>query len=228
MDWSSMESRIFHRPMTMKRFHKLDRAGLIFSREDYDPYSIGPFPADGNLILNGKFEVPEYFEKIRDIFVKEFTPKYPEREQNKELYDIIRSTNSVCISIRRGDFVTNKDIANDFCVCDKTYFERAMAKAKELIPNPTFIFFSDDIQWAKENIPVDVPAYYEKGNDPIWEKLRLMYSCKHFIISNSTFSWWVQYLGRDPHKIVISPDRWWNNPRWHAYLIEKQFIKINK
>ena len=45
-------------------------------------------------------------------------------------------------------------------------------------------------------------------NNPDYEDFRLMYSCKHFIVSNSTFSWWAQYLGEDKGKIVIAPDVW--------------------
>ena len=111
-------------------------------------------------------------------------------------------------------------------VCDKDYFLKAMDEAKKRISNPTFIFFSDDIEWVRENIHCDVPCYYESGKDPVWEKLRLMYSCKHFIISNSTFSWWAQYLSRNENKIVIAPDRWSNNLEEHSMLLDDSFIKI--
>ena len=97
---------------------------------------------------------------------------------------------------------------------------------KEKLENPTFIFFSDDINWVKENIKIgECVCYYERGVDPVWEKLRLMYSCKHFIISNSSFSWWAQYLSRNENKIVISPNRWYNDGRT-ADLLDESFIKI--
>lgn len=171
-------------------------------------------------------EVPERFDRIRPILLNNFTPKQPRLECNKNLYQIIEANNSVCISIRRGDFL-NPQYADKFYICDETYIKRAIDKVKQLIDKPVLVFFSDDIKWVKETIKTDLPAYYESGNDPVWEKLRLMYSCKHFIISNSTFSWWAQYLSRNMNKIVISPDHWTNDKTKNAkHLISNDFITI--
>ena len=68
--------------------------------------------------------------------------------------------------------------------------------------------------------------YYEDGTDTVQEKLRMMYSCKHFVISNSTFSWWAQYLSRNPNKIVVSPNRWYNS-RFQTALIGKDWILLD-
>ena len=171
-------------------------------------------------------EIPERFDRIRSTLLHEFTPKYPPVDSNKGLYEIINNHNSVCVSIRRGDYL-NPQYAEKFYICDEAYLRKAIEKIKQLIDNPILIFFSDDISWVKENIKTDIPAYHESGDDPIWEKLRLMYSCKHFIISNSTFSWWAQYLSRNEEKIVISPDHWKNDGNIKIkHLISDDFITI--
>lgn len=171
-------------------------------------------------------EVPDRFDNIRPILLNEFTPKHPPLESNTDLYKIIESCNSVCISVRRGDYL-NPKYAGKFYICDETYIHKAIEKVKQLIDNPVLIFFSDDIKWVKENIKTDIPSYYESGDDPVWEKLRLMYSCKHFVISNSTFSWWAQYLSRNGDKIVISPDHWTNDEdKDPKHLIADDFITI--
>ena len=75
------------------------------------------------------------------------------------------------------------------------------------------ICFSDDIEWVKNNLDFKCETYYENGNDPVWEKLRLMSCCKHFVISNSSFSWWAQYLSCNKNKIVYAPTKWYVDNR---------------
>ena len=114
------------------------------------------------IICKGCFEVPALFEHIKPILMEEFTPKQPPRPENRVLYDIINSTNSICVSIRRGDFLSER-FKPRFLVCDQDYFDRALEKAKELVENPVFIFFSDDIEWVKENINIIMGKSYDSN-----------------------------------------------------------------
>lgn len=178
-----------------------------------------------NIFIRKVGETSSYCNTIRDVLLKELQPKEDKLYRNYDLYSEIEKSNSVCISVRRGDYFSNPNANVRFGLCGKEYFESATKKIKELVGNPVFFVFSDDIDWCKKNINfVDVPCFYESGDDPIWEKLRLMYSCKHFIISNSTFSWWAQWLGTFPDKIVISPNRWYTDG--NSALVEDAFYKI--
>lgn len=220
-----IDQRTFKVFDSQKWFNIFHNFGILFHHYSDNNISFN-IPKDKNVFCYGKYENPKYFNEIRPILLNEFTPCLPPLESNKQLYSVIESTNSVCISIRRGDFLSDR-FKDRFLVCDKEYFLNAMEEAKKCISNPTFIFFSDDIEWVRKNILCDVPCFYETGKDPIWEKLRLMYSCKHFIISNSTFSWWAQYLSRNEDKIVIAPDRWSNIPEEKSFLLSDSFIKIS-
>lgn len=180
-----------------------------------------------NKIVSGNFESPLYFSGIKEILTEEFEPRLKLLKHNIKLFDKIQNSNSVCISVRRGDFVGDNTIAKIHNVVNERYFNKAISVMKTKVNNPTFIIFSDDVEWAKKHLKFgDCTFYSEKGDDPVWEKMRLMYSCKHFIISNSTFSWWAQYLGRHKDKIVISPTKWFNNS-FCSPLIQESFIKVS-
>ena len=186
---------------------KLNKSGLYSFRLGF--YNFRDYGVK-NTVFYGTFESPKYFDDIKEVLQKEFTPKYGLLEKNKKLYNQILETNSVCITIRRGDFVSDPHFKKNLYVCDEKYFETAINLIKKKINNPTFFVFSDDVEWCKKNMKFPKQTYFETGDDPTWEKLRLMYSCKHFIISNSTFSWWAQYLSTNESKIVIAPSRWGN------------------
>ena len=157
-----------------------------------------------NILCSAYFEAYEYFNDIRNILLDEFTPKYNLLPRNEKLFGEINNSESVCVSIRRGDFLQ----LDNFNVCNEQYFITAMKAIRAEIPDCKFFVFSDDIEDVKKNFHFPFDVTYEKGDDPVWEKLRLMYSCKHFIISNSTFSWWAQYLSRNNNKIVYAPTPW--------------------
>lgn len=89
----------------------------------------------------------------------------------------------------------------------------------------TFILSSDDIEWVKESIvPLlhEVPnASYEILSDmpniKDYEEIYLMSLCHHFIIANSSYSWWAAWLSTSAKeqnipKIVIGPKKWTSNP----------------
>lgn len=178
-----------------------------------------------NQFICGTYEDERFFLDIKEDLRKEFTTKKNIRSDNIELYNLIMNSESVCVSFRRGDFL-NKDNKNIRDICGIEYYYKAIKKMKEIHSDAKFFFFSDEIEWVRENCDFDIEAYYESGEDDIGEKMRLMSACKHFIMSNSTFCWWAQFLSINKDKTVISPDHWFNMEGYKHQLISDEWILI--
>lgn len=184
----------------------LSKFGIYYLFDGYMEFAT-PLKIFKDKILIGYFESPKYSKDINGILRNEFEPKQPLLERNRELYDLILSTESVCVTIRRGDFL-HPMYKDEVYICDEDYFYRGIKRIKEMLPQSVLFIFSDEIDWVKENMSFSEKVYFESGLDPLWEKIRLMKACKHFVISNSSFSWWVQHLSGNENKIVIAPQKW--------------------
>ena len=197
-------------------FNMMAKKGVFVwkSARIYKPLPLLNEKLQKRIVLNGYWQSEKYFSDVAEILRMELTPKEPLQPQNEELYNKIKNTNSVCVTIRRGDFMNEKN-KGTFYICDNTYFRNALAYIKKCLPDCTFFGFSDDIDWVKNNMEFPGEVYYESGVDPVWEKLRLMSACKHFVLSNSSFSWWAQYLSNEKKKIVVAPDIWYKTGK-HA------------
>ena len=183
--------------------------GLYYLDLGYYPFNK---KIKGDVIVSGNFESERYFKEIKEQILQEITPKKSISDKNMWLLEKMHSCNSVSLSIRRGDFVDNPDVGKLHNVCTKSYYQRAVDYMKQHVDNPVLFIFSNDMEWVKKNIHFNLETFYESGTDPSWETLELMSNCKHFIISNSSYNWWAQYKGTCPNKIVVAPERWFNNP----------------
>ena len=61
------------------------------------------------MIVTGVCESAKALNEISDILKKELTPREPVCDRMKEMYEEICSSNSVCVSVRRGDFFTQEN-----------------------------------------------------------------------------------------------------------------------
>ena len=193
--------------LELKNIKWLNFLGIYWLLEGYYPFRIYK---RRNMLIRGCFESPRYFSEIDHLIRKELTPRFPVLEHNRIFFNLITNTESICVTIRRGDFMAPQ-FKGCYQVCTPDYYYTGVNRIREVYPQAVVCVFSDDIRWVKENMDFGDNTYYETGTDPIWEKLRLMYSCKHFVISNSTFSWWAQHLSDNPNKMVIAPSRWRND-----------------
>jgi len=181
----------------------------------------------GDIYLEGYWQCENYFKDIRDIIINDFTIKSDSNKKNKSMLKKIEKSNSVCIHVRRGDYVYNKKTNKFHGVCSAEYYNNAVKIIQKKAKNPEFFIFSDDLQWTKANLIFKHPTIYvdinntEKG----YEDLRLMSNCKHFIIANSSFSWWSAWLSNNPEKIICAPQKWFVSEE-EGDIIPKSWIRV--
>lgn len=177
---------------------------------DFDRPRYRPIPVLNhklNIYLGSYYQSESFFKDHAPQIKKELMVSAPPSEENRKILDRLCDTEeeSVCLHIRRGDYLTNPY----FHVCTEDYYRSAVSLMTKKLHHPVFYVFSDDIEYAKtfcDSLSIDI--VFGPGNNMDYEELRLMYTCKHFIISNSSFSWWAQYLAASTNKIVLAPDLW--------------------
>lgn len=133
-------------------------------------------------------------------------------KENRKVLDMIKSTNSVFVHVRRGDYLFPRNVKRFGGICTSEYYAKAIGIMLERYPDARLFAFSDDIPWMREHL-VTLPKNtvfvdWNKGRDSYLD-MYLMSNCKAGIIANSTFSYWGARLGEE--KYVIYPSKWINS-----------------
>lgn len=169
-------------------------------------------PINGNKYFDGYWQNFNYFKDIEKEIKKDFSfPKIMDTKIRKYT-NMIKTTNSVAVHIRRGDYMKHEKLRKIFYIQPPSYYKKAIAYIKSKISDPTFFVFaefSEEFLWFKKNIKTNNKTIYLHNRE--YEDMRLMSLCKHNIVANSTYSSWAAWLNKHPKKIVVSPKKWYFN-----------------
>jgi len=183
-----------------------------------------------NKCLIGGWQSEKYFKDIKNNIRKLYSFHKLLTGKALEISKEIQNTNSVCIHVRRGDYVTSPLYNEVLGIQELSYYTKALEILKSQRPVDSLFVFSDDINWCKKNLTFTIPANYmdyDTSEKKYITDMHLMSLCKHFIISNSTFGWWAAWLGNNKEKAVIAPKNWFKNPAFSSTdIVPDDWLKL--
>lgn len=157
-------------------------------------------------LVDGYCLCEKYFLDAEDTIRSEFTVRSPLNDYSKRMEKKIRSAkHPVMVHVRRADYATF--VVKVHGTLSPSYYEQAFALMHERVPEASFFVFSDEPEWARAHVHPDAPVeYIGQGAEFNYLDLYLMTLCEHFILANSTFSWWGAWLSKSyRHNITIMP-----------------------
>ena len=181
------------------------------------------------VVFNGDYLSEKWFETYKEKVVQKLEPPKELKDFLIQKYSSILSHPlKVGINIRTflPDIILQRDqtgyIKRLFAyIPTKDYLINAI---KKFPSNALFIVTSDNIAWSKKVLKevnrsfVFINCLKKEcktkytNNTTTLEDFYLMTMCDHMIITSSTFGWWAAYLIKNPKKMIIAPEPFYQIP----------------
>lgn len=173
---------------------------------DFDSRLI-EFKVKGMVYLDGYWQSEDYFKDIDPTLRQDLRFIAPDDVINREMAEKIGACDSVAVHVRWFDAVGgNKDNCHNL---GQSYYVSAVEEMHRIVADPHFFLFSDDTKAASSILPLPedmvTQVDHNRSAESAYKDLWLMSRCRHFIIANSTFSWWGAWLSDNARKVVIAP-----------------------
>lgn len=166
--------------------------------------------------LSGWWQSEQFFKQAEDVIRNEL--KFIDSmliKKSQQYFNMHTKPHApvVAIHCRRGDYVGLAD-KGMFTLLPPSYYIDAMSQFPE---DTSFLLFSDDMAWCKQFL-CDPRIVYCEVEDVLLS-FAIMQLCDHFIIANSSFSWWAAWLGEKQNSLIISPD----NTIWFGPILSEKY-----
>jgi len=176
---------------------------------EFDP---GVLASPDNSYLDGYWQTEKYFSAVAPQIRADLVFRHTLGPEARRMHDQMQSTTAVCVHIRRGDYL---EILSQLGVVGSDYIQAGIKLLAERFAGLHFYVFTNDPKWCIENLKIAPPHTFitaENAGNNEHEHMMLMRSCRHFIIANSTYSWWAAWLSPHADKVVIGPKQWASDP----------------
>lgn len=180
--------------------HSLEKVDLWENGHQYQELPFEESWRGKNIVIHGYRQSFKYCNDYRNEVLSLLEDKWEMRE------------GVVSIHIRRGDYL---HLQQKHILYDIAYMRKATSYFYNL-GYDHFKVYSDDIAFCKEEFSKpDFSAFKIEfsENKTEWYDMMDMSKCEHHINSSSTFSLCAAYINRNPNKIVITPELWFQ-PGW--------------
>lgn len=184
-------------------------------------YTELPNITGSNINLMGYWQSRKYWEHCEEdvLTIFTFTPEVIKEVKRFMMQSLCGNANigycstakiPVFVHVRRGDYV--QGMAHYYHKLTLDWYAQAMNNF-----NPDthhFFVLSDDIEFCRKHFTTANTSFshFDEIHD-----LCLMSECSHGIMANSSFSFWGQFLIKNPNKIIIAPakDKWFKPVAGH-------------
>jgi hypothetical protein len=182
-----------------------------------------------NAYLTGYWQSEKYFASIGSLVREELKLKVQPSADCRAWGEKIQGGQSASLHVRHGDYLDSLSAYRIHGICPLGYYNKAIHHIRKQFPETTLFVFSDDMDWARQNLGSYDPVKFVELTGKIrdQEELLLMSLCEHHIIANSSYSWWGAWLGSCPEKITIAPQNWFNDATRNTKdLIPETWIRL--
>ncbi|MBU1260776.1 MAG: alpha-1,2-fucosyltransferase [Planctomycetes bacterium] len=186
------------KPFLKRRY--VEQEGIEFDARLLD------IKVEKTIYLDGLWQSENYFRDVSQTIRRDLRTIPPKDTINQNMAEKIRKCTSIAVHIRWFDKSDNGSVGYNL-KC--SYYARATKEIMGRVTMPHFFIFSNNPEATRQmlDLPEDIVTYvdHNRGDDNAYADFWLMTQCKHFIIANSTFSWWGAWLAESKSKIIIAP-----------------------
>jgi hypothetical protein len=192
-----LRERNLRRPFEQRNY-------LVQEGNDFEPRLLSLRPNKW-LHIEGYWQSEGYFKDVESQIRQDLRIIPPTDTNNLQCADFINQRIAVAVHVRFFDDPASAGGNN----ATRGYYQRSVQTMEASLSGAHYFVFSDRPDAARSLIPLPderiTLVLQNKGDELAYADLWLMAQCKHFIIANSTFSWWGAWLAESNEKIVISP-----------------------